>query len=137
MGRLQTFKAIMILSASLGAGTAVNAQTTRYQPSRPTVSPYLNLFREQTGAVPNYQALVRPLQRQNEAIDTQRQINAQRSTELGSLQAQLNDLSRSQAAGAAVQATGKKSWFFQPSQRQRFMDTAPYYSRVGSGTAGR
>lgn len=32
----------------------------RYQPQRPTVSPYLNLLRNDTGPLPNYYSLVRP-----------------------------------------------------------------------------
>jgi hypothetical protein len=43
-------------------GTAQQRQrqrSTRYTPSRPTVSPYLNLFNP-AGATPSYQAYVRP-----------------------------------------------------------------------------
>ncbi len=32
----------------------------RYTPQRPTVSPYLNLLRNDNGALPNYHSLVRP-----------------------------------------------------------------------------
>ncbi len=42
----------------------------RYQPSRPTVSPYLNLFRRDSGPLPNYHLYVRP-------ILQQQSINAQ------------------------------------------------------------
>ncbi len=34
--------------------------TPRYRPQRPTVSPYLNLLRNDNGPVPNYYSLVRP-----------------------------------------------------------------------------
>lgn len=36
----------------------------RYSPQRPTVSPYLNLLRNDNGSVPNYYSLVRPQQNQ-------------------------------------------------------------------------
>ena len=42
----------------------------RYQPSRPTISPYLNLFRPNFGAIPNYYAFVRP-QLDQQAINLQ------------------------------------------------------------------
>ena len=32
----------------------------RYQPNKPTLSPYLNYFRLNTGVLPNYQQFVRP-----------------------------------------------------------------------------
>lgn len=36
------------------------AQPPRYRPQRPTVSPYLNLLRNDDAGVPNYYSLVRP-----------------------------------------------------------------------------
>lgn len=42
----------------------------RYQPSRPTVSPYINLFRDQRGPIPNYHLYVRPILQQ-ESINAQ------------------------------------------------------------------
>jgi hypothetical protein len=42
----------------------------RYQPSRPTVSPYINLFRNDRGPLPNYHLYVRP-------VLQQQSINAQ------------------------------------------------------------
>ena len=50
----------------LGTLLAVSCQNadgqekTRYSPERPTVSPYLNLLRNDTGPLPNYYSLVRP-----------------------------------------------------------------------------
>ena len=50
---------------SLVGATASEAQyQRRFEPSRPTISPYLNLFRFNDSNVPNYQSLVRPLQQQ-------------------------------------------------------------------------
>ena len=42
----------------------------RYTPQRPTVSPYLNLLRNDNGPVPNYYSLVRP-QLNQQAFDRQ------------------------------------------------------------------
>jgi hypothetical protein len=42
----------------------------RYQPSRPTVSPYMNLFRRDRGPLPNYHLYVRPILQQ-ESINAQ------------------------------------------------------------------
>jgi hypothetical protein len=42
----------------------------RYAPSRPTVSPYINLFRNQRGPIPNYHLYVRPILQQ-ESINAQ------------------------------------------------------------------
>ena len=36
----------------------------RYRPQRPTISPYVNLLRNDSGPVPNYYSLVRPQQDQ-------------------------------------------------------------------------
>ena len=45
---------------------AFGQKPTRYEPARPTVSPYLNLLRDDTGTLPNYHGLVRPqLQQQH------------------------------------------------------------------------
>lgn len=135
--RVSPLIAVIVAASWLAGGSASNAQTLRYQPSRPTVSPYLNLFRQQTGAIPNYQSLVRPLQLQNEANQRQQQINAERGATISALQAQLFELQQAQAAGAGVSPTGKSSWFFQPSPRQRFMDTSSFYSRAGGAAQRR
>ena len=43
------------------SGLNANGQDVpRYSPERPTVSPYLNLLRNDNGPVPNYYSLVRP-----------------------------------------------------------------------------
>ena len=50
------------LGISLAAGSPEsNGQDIpRYSPSRPTISPYLNLLRNDSGSLPNYYSLVRP-----------------------------------------------------------------------------
>ena len=112
--------------------TASNAQVQRYAPSRPTVSPYLNLFRDQTGVLPNYQALVRPLQQQEDFNQQQRALNQRNAAVNQQLQNELFDLQLRQAAGPQMAPTGKGSWFQQPGQRHRFLDTSQFYSQSGS-----
>jgi hypothetical protein len=121
----------------LAADSKAGAQSVRYEPSRPTVSPYLNLFREQTGVIPNYQSLVRPFQRQIEINEQQRQIDAQRGAAISRLQAELYELQLEQASKATVAPTGKSGWFLQPGQRQRFLSTSSYFSRSGIAVRGR
>lgn len=48
--------------AFLGAAHGQGFRT--YEPTKPTVSPYLNLLRTNFGPLPNYQSLVRPQLRQ-------------------------------------------------------------------------
>ena len=57
------------------------AQVLRYEPSTPTASPYLNLFRDRgpNQVLPKYQSLVRPLQRQYRDNQLQQQILQQQT----------------------------------------------------------
>lgn len=58
-------KLIGIFCLSLVASATMQAQEwPRYAPSRPTVSPYLNLTNQNRGVLPNYYSLVRPMQNQ-------------------------------------------------------------------------
>jgi hypothetical protein len=58
----------------LGHATANGQnQPRRYQPSRPTVSPYLDLIRRDARPATNYHTLVRPQFRQ-QAINQQQQV---------------------------------------------------------------
>ncbi len=119
----------------LGATAASNAQVQRYEPTRPTVSPYLNLFRDQTGILPNYQALVRPLQLQNDINQQQRQTNQRSAEAAANLQAEIYGLQQRQAAELQMAPTGKQSWFQRPSQRNQFMNTSRFYSQSGKATS--
>ena len=77
------------------------AFTQKYLSSRPTVSPYLNLVRDQsmnTGA-PNYQTLVRPaLDRRELARDQERQLSSLQN-QVGTIQ---GDLRRAQSGAMAT-----------------------------------
>jgi hypothetical protein len=128
-----------LIAMHLFGATSVSLaqRPTRYSPSRPTVSPYLNLFRpREVGSVPNYFSLVRPQLQQNEINQLNQQV-LQRQTQ-AIQQLQTNVLNpQSQAQGPLVAPTGKSSWFAQPAKRSTFMSTSPtgnasrFYSRAG------
>jgi hypothetical protein len=87
----------------------------RYQPSRPTVSPYLNLFRNGNSAAMNYQTLVRPQ-------INQENTNQQERTAVQRLQRQLGDVSQTvygAAAARSMRTTG---------HRTVFLDYSHYYT---------
>jgi hypothetical protein len=107
--------ASVVVLASLAAADCQAQQAPRYQPSRPTVSPYLNLFRNNTGPLPNYYSLVRPelyQQRFNQQTLTQQ---AQQTAAIGTLNTQVR-------RGTTTQ-TGKQSGFM-VFQRQGFMTSS-------------
>ena len=81
-------------------------------PDTPTVSPYLNLFREESAdAAPNYFAFVRPQIQQQAALREQQQ-------QLRTLERQV----RQASIGAPATAGGRSS------QAARYGDTGRYYS---------
>ena len=129
-----------LLAGLLGGGlflsaSASNAQVKRYEPSRPTVSPYLNLFREQRGAVPNYYTLVRPFQQQYN-VNQQQQLYMQRQNQqIQQLQSNVQGLEKSNTI-PLVAPTGKGSWFNRSSTRNAYMNTSRYYSQ-SRGTPNR
>ena len=102
---------------------ASNAQTRRYRPNTPTVSPYLNLTRTNTSALPNYYSLVRPQQVQQEINQRERLIRQQQA---GALQRLGNEL---QQGLVPVSPTGKSASFFYQSNTYRFQNTAGYYQQ--------
>ncbi len=50
---------------------------TRFQPARPTISPYLDFYRINNGVLPNYHTYVRPRIRQRALNQRQQGINQQ------------------------------------------------------------
>jgi hypothetical protein len=78
---------------------------TRFQPSRPTVSPYMNLFRRDRGPIPNYHLYVRPLQQQR-AFNEQQQIAIERQgVAVGQLQQNLMQVQRAATAPTGIGAS--------------------------------
>ncbi len=120
----------------LGVGTsAVNKPFSNYTPP-PTVSPYLNLFRDdfRNGPLPNYQALVRPLQQQQETNQNQQRLLLQQNQALRQLNTNIQDVERRAATGRLVAPTGRGAWFRRPARSAGYLNTSRFYSQ--SGTAG-
>ena len=124
--RLHCRLSLVAVLLVLHAASASLAQVRRYEPSRPTVSPYLQLFRDdvRNQPLPNYYAYVRPLQQQYQVNQTQQRLLQQQSRTIGQLQTNMQSLERRQIEGPLVAPTGKGSWF---------LTTPRYYprSRVG------
>jgi hypothetical protein len=121
-----------LLTAS--ASTDSLAQQRRYEPSRPTVSPYLQLFRDdnrRNNAVPNYYTFVRPMLQQYQVNQAQQRLLLQQSQEIGRLQTNVQALEQQQAQGLLIAPTGKGSWFNRPSTRSSYLNTSRYYSKSG------
>jgi hypothetical protein len=123
---------VLALAAAMLALAAVPSygqQLRRYQPSSPTISPYMNLLRTNVGPLPNYYSLVRP---QLNQLEFNRQQVATQAQQAASLRLLEKEGQKSQAATP----TGKGSWFM-TSGRAGYMNTSRFYSRAPAGAAGR
>lgn len=110
------------LTVFLGNDSLAQAQRVpRYTPATPTLSPYLGLLRNNNGAIPNYFAFVRPIQRQQ-------QINQQAAVQL---QKQALEIERTQEEfnQLEVGATGKGAWFYNTGTRNQFNQRSHYYGQ--------
>ena len=124
---------IFLVLAFCGAAMAspkscLAQELRRYQPSTPTVSPYLSLNRANAGGLPNYYALVRPLSRQRQVnLQTQRlQLHQSASLQqLGQSQIQL-----SQQPSQAV--TGTASRYMTTGRHFGYRNTLQFYPAVSS-----
>lgn len=87
--------------------------TLQPMPSRPTVSPYLNLTQPNTGALPAYHAFVLPMQQQQE-------FNQRQWANLRQLQTTQQTMQRS-ATMQSVRPTAN---------RGRFQDYSHYYPNM-------
>ena len=65
---------------------------TPYRPSTPTISPYLDLFRRNTGDLPNYHTFVRPKLQTRAAFQQQAGQFRSLQRQLGGLQRQFSSL---------------------------------------------
>ena len=95
-------------AARLGLRTNVPAQTKPFNTvvREPTVSPYLNLFREQSDeALPNYYTFVRP------QLEQQRH-NRQHAQQLQALERQVQQTGYAQPAGVRAARFGDTSRFY-------------------------
>jgi hypothetical protein len=136
--RFWLLAALVFTLLELGAASTSMAQVRRYEPNRPTVSPYLNLFRNDFNnrALPNYQALVRPLQLQQDINQQQQRLLLQQNRALQQLNTNLQDFEQRAVTGQLVAPTGKGSWFLRPSSRAQFLNTSRFYSQAGTSGVG-
>jgi hypothetical protein len=118
---------IGVVIAFWGTQVTAQRQPRSYTPSQPTVSPYLNLLRRDTGPVTNYYTLVRP-QQQQQAINRQQQANNQQQQSflqtqqqgLRTVQQGLLQIRQSQAS-----PTGRGGGFMNYSHFYNFSRSAP------------
>lgn len=116
--------AILLLLGLTAMPEVAHAQRPqRYQPARPTVSPYLNLLRANPSSVPNYYSFVRPQQRQIAINRQQQEVLLRQNTAIRRLQ---NGPLQVDTSGPV---SGTRSWFQQPGSRYSFQN--------GTGIAGR
>jgi hypothetical protein len=139
-GKLWRSLAIVAGCFVLSPGVASTAQAQqRYTPNTPTVSPYLNLFQNNRGvggntAIPNYYSLVRPQVQQQQTNRLQQRTIQQQAQTIGQLQTNVDLLEQQARAGQSSVSTGHRSWFSQPSQRNRYLNTSRFYSQSGTAT---
>jgi len=120
----------LALLAGLAAPALAQVPGARYQPARPTISPYLNLLRPDDAILPDYYTFVRP-QLQTEAYRAQQSIvNRQQQSMLFQQQAEIEQVASGtfRTRAAQVRPTGTASGF---------MNTSHYFplpqSRSGKG----
>lgn len=106
------------LLATASQAERVQAQVRRYQPARPTVTPYLNLLRTNTSGLPNYYSLVRPQLNQLEFNQQQRALDATQARTLSQLRTEVQE---------SLTPTGKGAGFMTVERSGRFMNSAPYF----------
>jgi hypothetical protein len=140
MGSTSTYKSKCLALVLAGASLLVVAdeccaqyQQRRFEPSRPTVSPYLNLFRFNNSVIPNYQSLVRPEQQALRFRNDQQRLDRQQQQSLQQLQQSIHVLQEPPVTTPLVAPTGKGSWF-NVQGGSTFGDTSRYFSQVGGGT---
>ena len=112
---LSFFAILLLAQASYG-----QYQRPRYQPSRPTVSPYLYLSQPETNGMPSYYAFVRPYQRQSQVNQSQQGQLQTQQTEIKSLDNQF------QLRQTATPPTGSNS---------TFMNYSHYFPSAGGNSA--
>jgi hypothetical protein len=117
----------VLAAFTLPGGSADAQQARRYQPSTPTVSPYLNLTRSNVGGLPNYYSLVRPQLQQQAFNNQQRAFNVQQQALQMQQSAAVDGLRNT--LQQTVAPTGKGAGFMTYGRSGSFSKSAPYYSQ--------
>ena len=123
-----TVLGVALLAWVISTDSAPGQSASRFQPSSPTLSPWLNLYQDSQGPLDNYHSYVRPQMELRDTLSQQRTINQTTSQDLRTL--------RDSAAGPSkdprVRATGT---------RAGYMSYSHYYYRDISppegGSSGR
>jgi hypothetical protein len=129
--------AIAVLASAwllVDAGASYGQYQRRYEPSRPTVSPYLNLFRFNNSVVPNYQSLVRPEQEALRFQQRQQIYDRQQTQQMNQLRSNVTQLQQAPVARELIAPTGHGAWF-QREGGASFQNTSGYYSQSGGAGA--
>lgn len=92
--------------ASSGIATAQRPSDGQYRPARPTLSPYMGLLQTNTGPIPNYFSLVRPMMQQQS-------FNRQLSQATRAQSIQIQSLSTQGSQAQPTSQTGNASGFQQ------------------------
>jgi hypothetical protein len=116
---------VVVLATLLGIVSVASAQAPggpppgRYQPSRPTISPYLNLLRRNAGPIPNYYSLVRPQLQQLDTNQRQQAFNSRQQDAVRSLDRQVLRIAESPAAPTGTGAVFRNYSNYYPSLGQQ------------------
>jgi hypothetical protein len=124
--RISTSSLILAAVALSPLIAGAQGRPQRYTPSRPTVSPYVNLLRRDAGPVTNYYTLVRPQQQQQAINQQQQSVNLQQQSLLQTQQQGLRTVQEGllQIRQPAVNPTGTGGGF---------MNFSHFYSFGGAG----
>ena len=93
-------------------------QVPRYRPSRPTVSPYMNLFREDRGPLSNYHTYVRPMLEQQSVNYRQQSATQQLQQHVQALQQQGQQYGPAEVSPTGIGATFMNRLHYYPGYRQ-------------------
>jgi hypothetical protein len=111
------------VATSGAGGVAPAAKPFQFTPQRPTISPYLNLYRdERDDTLPNYFAFVLPQLQQQQFVQ-------QQQLELARIHQQLQQASL-QGQAASLPAGGSASGVQPHNYHARFMNTGGYFSGI-------
>ena len=99
-----------------------HGQVRRYAPNTPTISPYLNLTRNNGGGLPNYYSLVRPQIQQQDFDRRQAAQQQAQGKKIMTLQDEVQ---------AGLTPTGKGAGFLNFGTRHSFGDTTGRFPQPG------
>lgn len=120
--------ALVAATGFVASGEAYGQRPSRYTPSRPTVSPYFNLFRTNTGGLPNYQMFY---QRDEQLRSTLRRQQRQ----LGTLQQEFQGTTAPPATGmmaGRASQTMRRGATRARARAAKFMDYSQFFPNAGS-----